>query len=846
MSPKMRRPQPPRGARLRPKSKQVAEPKESQPVSQPKQTKQVANPKAPLRQTAAIEGANQAVATRDPRQGALKPPQQQAAAEVPVQQANPVPAGAAGAPSEPPFGVAQHTVTIRSMEGAIYPITLPPDFQSTASYWGQYVLRIRRRWSQDESASETVQDRCIQLLEKLGINDDQQKEIGSSGCVEIDIPYRAEDLDWELRIFPWEFLLFTATVRYRTGPLIVVRHMCRNGQGNDAVQKPKTCMVVESAPGKLDQYSFASERRMVETNLSLDKVKCPPNPRLEQLIETIKQSKPDVVHLAGIDAHQGRQLLGLNDANEWDGYFLADAKGAPVAIDSESLAKAMRGNPYRPALVSCNFYNSGARVAAMIAAIAADAAIGFQDEIEDRTAENFFAKLYFNWRTLGWDLLRAFRLTVSGMHLGGAIVVLWSTRSLLTGIQNKPLEADKDQVIKQRTQPAVTANLNVRDVLEVTKPKLKDRVNYSLLHNDEDLFEEFVIRKLVDGCLTEVAVEVTLAVGSDTFPYRCVFNMDTPMALFANNDKEDPQMRHNIRFPLTSNLMRSVRESINTVISIEVKWNNQIFYRDTPPIKLLAIDEWVDTPELDAYLPSFIFPRDRAVAKVVDGAQQYLISLNDDTGAGFDGYQGVDMSARDPFATVDLQARAIWSALTIDKPLSYINPPPTFTESSQRLRTPSDVMDGRRGTCIDLALLFAACLEYVGIYPVIFLLTDHAFPGYWRSDEGQQRFIEPAPPETSASVSATSSPMRDTAALAPTRPWMFTDYAEVVQLTRGGDVVPIETVDLTQHVGFWEAVDDGMDNLRSRREFSSMIDVQYARTNRTKPVTPLPLLGVTP
>jgi hypothetical protein len=75
---------------------------------------------------------------------------------------------------------------------------------------------------------------------------------------------------------------------------------------------------------------------------------------------------------------------------------------------------------------------------------------------------------------------------------------------------------------------------------------------------------------------------------------------------------------------------------------------------------------------------------------------------------------------------------------------------------------------------------------------------------------------------------------------------MFTDYAEVVGLTRSGDVVPIETVDLTQHIGFWEAVDDGMDNLRSKREFSSMIDVQYARTNKTKPVTPLPLLGVTP
>lgn len=758
------------------------------------------------------------------------------------------PAAEPKAPPLPPLVEApQQAITIRTLRGASYSISLPEDFQSTAIYWGQYVLRIRGRWSQDESASQIVQDRCIELLKKLGIDDDRQKEIGYSGCVEIDIPYRAESLGWELRIFPWEFLLFTATAKYRPGPLAVVRHVCREGEGGDAVQTPKTCMVVESAPGELNQYSFASERRLVETNLNLTKVTCAPNPTLEQLTQTIQQSTPDVIHLAGIDAHQGRQLLGFDDSDGWDGYFLADAKGTPIAIDAETLAKAIRGNPYRPALVSCNFYNSGARVAAMIAAVAADAAIGFQDEVDDRIAENFFAKFYFNWRTLDWDLLRAYRLTVSSVHLGGAIVVLWSTRSLLAGVQGKPLVADRVEVTKQRTQPAkVTAKMDVRNVLEVTQPKLKDRVNYSLLHNDEDLFQEFVIRKLVDGCLTGVAVEVTLAVGSDSFPYRCVFDMDAPMVLFANNDKEDARSRHSIRFPLTSNLMRSIRESINTVISIEVKWNDQISYRDTQPIKLLAIDEWVDTPELDAYLPSFIFPRDRAVGKIIDGAQQYLFSLNDDSGAGFDGYQGVDMKAKDPFATVDLQARAIWSALTIDKPLSYINPPPTFTESSQRLRTPTDVMDGGRGTCIDLALLFAACLEYVGIYPVIFLLNDHAFPGYWRSDEAQQKFIEPAPPETSTAASTTSSSRRDPLAATPLRPWMFTDYAEVLQLTRSGDVVPIETVDLTQHVGFWDAADDGMDNLRSKSEFSSMIDVQYARTNKTKPVTPLPLLGVSP
>jgi hypothetical protein len=328
-----------------------------------------------------------------------------------------------------------------------------------------------------------------------------------------------------------------------------------------------------------------------------------------------------------------------------------------------------------------------------------------------------------------------------------------------------------------------------------------------------------------------VGVELNLFLGSDSFPYRTVFDLNESYLPLAGK----------IRFPLTSNLLRSIRESVNSVISIKLTWSNRTCYLDTQPVKLLAIDEWVDTPELDAYLPSFVFPRDKAVARVIDSAQRYLMALNDDSTAGFDGYQGVDPKSKDPFATVDLQARAIWSALSYDHPLSYINPPPSFTASSQRLRTPSDVIDGKRGTCIDLALLLAACLEYAGIYPVIFLLTDHAFPGYWRSEEARQDFI------TLRSKSTIPAPdggvtKIDTISPTPMKPWVFTNYAELVQLAREGDIVPIETVWLTQHEGFWDAVDEGMTDLRSKREFSSMIDIQGARSYTT-PVTPLPILG---
>ena len=120
-------------------------------------------------------------------------------------------------------------------------------------------------------------------------------------------------------------------------------------------------------------------------------------------------------------------------------------------------------------------------------------------------------------------------------------------------------------------------------------------------------------------------------------------------------------------------------------------------------------------------------------------ADRYLRALCDDSAAGFDGYQ----QAAELPGIVDLQARAIWLPF-YDFHLRYINPPPTYTKIetgiAQRLRTPSQVLEEGRATCIDLALLFTSCLEYVGIYPVIFLISGHAFPGWWRNEGSYQAF----------------------------------------------------------------------------------------------------------
>lgn len=383
--------------------------------------------------------------------------------------------------------------------------------------------------------------------------------------------------------------------------------------------------------------------------------------------------------------------------------------------------------------------------------------------------------------------------------------------------------------------PASFDRANLDQLITINVEPLKE-LNYSLLHNREPLFETFEILKLQSGRMMDVNVVVDLCVGSQSFPFRRSYELR----------HERPDLRHEIHSALTASLVRSLGESISTSLLVDVTWGQHVLHRNTYRVRLLPADQWRDSDADRIWLPSFVLPRDPAVADLLERAQHYVRVLRDDPAAGFDGYQSVDNNRDDPTEDVDLQVQAIWSALVHEWRLGYVNPPPTYSREldSQRLRTPSSIRKNSSGTCIDLSLLVASCLELVDIYPVIFLLEGHAFPGYWRTDEAHQRFLEvstegqaepqgePAQPDLQppqAGFAGTKGPGWSPGKAA---------YPEIVREIDAGNLVPIESVKLTEQCGFWAAVEAGQENLRPRREFHSMLDIVGARIAG---VTPLPL-----
>jgi len=688
-----------------------------------------------------------------------------------------------------------------------------------STYW-DYVYRHRNRWWDSAAALHELGIRALKLLADLGVFREYLTEIGRAGLVEVRIPFTDEERGWAARILPWEFLLRLAT---RRRDLVVIRHLDVSVPGINRMQNaPGKLLFVQSAPGALaDMYNFNIEKWLVKGSLDLDDDELE-DPTSEELEAKIDSYRPDIIHLAGIDLHEGDYLLDYEGTNkEWDGYYLAGANFEEQRVGAMRLGRILNPGGVNGALVSCNFYYSAARIAALAVANGATAAIGFQDEVDDALAERFFANFYQRWRAHKWNMLEAFEevwLKVAAEQ--GAGLVFWSRYSLVRDRQGR---VSKSKVPKPKI---LKLGANKSEAIRVeVQPNTK--INYSLLHNGEGLFRKFRIYKSEPKYANGIQVDVSLNMGTGSFPYAASFDFDGEDSVL--------DIAEHVNLPLTSELARSLRESVQTSLRIRVRYAGQDLYNETHRVTLQPVNEWEFDQESGArWLGSFILPGDPAVREVVDAAQKYLMALCDDSGRGFDGYQSTEPESDDPDAGVDMQVRALWCALSFDYSVSYINPPPVFTEGSQRLRTPSDVITGRRGTCIDLALLFAACLEYVDIHPVIFVLSDHAFPGYWRNNKAYDEFIKmKKAPERSESVEGASMDINTQLNLA---------YEEMRQCVRDGLLVPLETVWLTLHRGFSDAVEAGLENLRSSENFEALLNIKKLRGEN---VTPLPICGET-
>ncbi|MGM9568561.1 MAG: hypothetical protein ACI3XC_00615, partial [Phascolarctobacterium sp.] len=178
----------------------------------------------------------------------------------------------------------------------------------------------------------------------------------------------------------------------------------------------------------------------------------------------------------------------------------------------------------------------------------------------------------------------------------------------------------------------------------------------------------------------------------------------------------------------TSYLQALTEKQIGTFIVQLVK-GEKILIDFAAEVELLAYDEWAGSSYSPETLAAFVTPNHPSVSAILTEASKVLREWGKDP--SFEGYQGKSRNR-----VRDLMA-AIYVALRRSN-IVYNDPPASF-ESVQRVRLPHKVLEEHKGTCLDLSILYAACLEAAGLHPLIILIQGHAFAGCWLIDgpEGQ-------------------------------------------------------------------------------------------------------------
>lgn len=181
-----------------------------------------------------------------------------------------------------------------------------------------------------------------------------------------------------------------------------------------------------------------------------------------------------------------------------------------------------------------------------------------------------------------------------------------------------------------------------------------------------------------------------------------------------------------VRISTNTDLLFSLTEKMVGNITIEVLQNGDNIFTYQNTIELLACDQWSGLNIMPEMIAAFVTPNHPALSPVIHDASTFMKKWKGDP--SFTGYQTNNPN------NVKLQMAAIFAALVQQK-IVYNDPPASYEIIGQRIRLPHKVLEQKMGTCLDLAVLYAACLEAVGLHPLLFFMTGHAFCGCWLENE---------------------------------------------------------------------------------------------------------------
>lgn len=218
-------------------------------------------------------------------------------------------------------------------------------------------------------------------------------------------------------------------------------------------------------------------------------------------------------------------------------------------------------------------------------------------------------------------------------------------------------------------------------------------------------------------------------------------------------------------------------------------------------LDVLPIDYFGGLQFLPQLLSSYVTPNNFKIYDIQSDAIK-ILEQNRLTLA-FEGYQAQNKER------VIQMVSALYKAIQ-NKELIYSAMPPSFENHGQRIRLVDQVIETKFGNCIDITLLFAACLEASDLNPIIIITKGHAFVGVWLEDKRFDSMIN------------------------------FDQAAIAKRISQGiREIVIIETTTLCKgsNIPFSKAIAEAEVQLLNEANFVLSLDIKNTRSNG---VVPLP------
>ena len=264
-------------------------------------------------------------------------------------------------------------------------------------------------------------------------------------------------------------------------------------------------------------------------------------------------------------------------------------------------------------------------------------------------------------------------------------------------------------------------------------------INFAMQQNKVSVIHQLSIENMTSEPFRNIQVEITAEPD---------FGNITPVMVEAI-PANDSVCLQSFSLVLSANYFAQLTERMSGSLKIEIRSEAETIFTRTYPIDILAYDQWGGINIFPEMLAAFITPNHAVLTPIIKRAAAILEQW---TGTpSLDEYQ-----SRNP-DRVRKQMAAIYTALT-EQQIIYSTIPASFEEHGQRVRLTDSVLAQKLGTCLDMALLYASCLESIGLNALIVITKGHAFAGGWLVPE---TFPDPAIDDVSLLTKRTAEGIYD-------------------------------------------------------------------------------------